>query len=549
MREVTGYFAMMLSTLCVVNAAIGQMQQPSEKLVASSTVVNDDSASVGEKDDSASVGEKIERSAGVRIVRLSATRGPVDLDRQTGRGYETGFVNLPIVEGNKLRTGDLAWAEVELEDDSTLRVTPNSVLVFHTLTRADAGTTRSGVTLSQGTLYVSRTKKDTGEVTVTAQGRRLVLPPASHVRLDVYPGGSELVVVQGLVHVEEAGNVFEVDKHHALKFGGASQTAQLVIAKDEAPGLYDQWDAAAANYHKGNGLVKAASAGNSYAYGNRDLGYYGSFQNVSGCGQVWQPYLAGANFSPFSNGTWAWYPSAGYTFVSPYSWGWTTFHSGDWVSCGANGWGWRPGSWTGLNNYQKLKPGGKPVTKPQPLLAPAPGKPTFVAVSEAQAPRSKMYVDRTATIAPESAGLGIPRGSIENLREISRAVAMHTTLPAARFAVEPEAIDPQIAAAAHTASKESPGARANSPRAAGTLATNPLSRPVAVVAAGQRPGGYNGRGYSNGRSADFSPGASGSGIAGGSRGSSTGHSAVTAGVGAGASGSAGHGGSSGGGHK
>ena len=56
-----------------------------------------------------------------RIVRLSQVDGDVQIDRNIGRGYEKAFINLPITQGAKLRTGSDARAEIEFEDGSTLR--------------------------------------------------------------------------------------------------------------------------------------------------------------------------------------------------------------------------------------------------------------------------------------------------------------------------------------------------------------------------------------------------------------------------------------------
>ena len=54
-----------------------------------------------------------------RIVRLSQVDGDVQIDRNTGQGYEKAFINLPITQGAKLRTGQGARAEIEFEDGST----------------------------------------------------------------------------------------------------------------------------------------------------------------------------------------------------------------------------------------------------------------------------------------------------------------------------------------------------------------------------------------------------------------------------------------------
>src|ERR1700678_2152203 len=61
----------------------------------------------------------------VRIVRLSQVNGAVQMDRNTGHGFEAAMQNLPVVEGTKLKT-DNGLAEVEFEDNSSLRVTPST---------------------------------------------------------------------------------------------------------------------------------------------------------------------------------------------------------------------------------------------------------------------------------------------------------------------------------------------------------------------------------------------------------------------------------------
>src|SRR5271170_3539633 len=55
----------------------------------------------------------------VRIVRLSDVKGTLSMDRNTGTGFEATMPNMPVVQGQKLRTAD-GYAEVEFEDNSTL---------------------------------------------------------------------------------------------------------------------------------------------------------------------------------------------------------------------------------------------------------------------------------------------------------------------------------------------------------------------------------------------------------------------------------------------
>src|SRR5271166_671264 len=81
----------------------------------------------------------------VRIVRLSDVQGTVQIDKNTGLGFENAFLNLPITQGTQLRTRDNVRAEIEFEDGSTLRLTPQTTVLFGTLGANDAGKRTSGV--------------------------------------------------------------------------------------------------------------------------------------------------------------------------------------------------------------------------------------------------------------------------------------------------------------------------------------------------------------------------------------------------------------------
>ena len=75
----------------------------------------------------------------VRIVRLSDVQGSVQIDKNTGLGFENAFLNLPITQGTQLRTRENGRAEIEFEDGSTLRLTPKTTVEFGTLGLTDGG--------------------------------------------------------------------------------------------------------------------------------------------------------------------------------------------------------------------------------------------------------------------------------------------------------------------------------------------------------------------------------------------------------------------------
>ena len=112
-----------------------------------------------------------------RIVRLSQVDGDVQIDRNTGQGYEKAFVNLPITQGTKLRAGQNARAEIEFEDGSTLRITPGTMVEFSELALRDSGARASTLNLQTGTAYLNfKGNKSAQEFLLSfgRPGRRLV---------------------------------------------------------------------------------------------------------------------------------------------------------------------------------------------------------------------------------------------------------------------------------------------------------------------------------------------------------------------------------------
>lgn len=95
-----------------------------------------------------------------RIVRLSDVEGPVQIERAAGEGLEKGFLNMPVIEGSRLKTGEQGRAEIEFEDGSTVRIGGNTELAFTHLALGSEGEKLNTAQLVSGTLYANvRAKK------------------------------------------------------------------------------------------------------------------------------------------------------------------------------------------------------------------------------------------------------------------------------------------------------------------------------------------------------------------------------------------------------
>lgn len=391
----------------------------------------------------------------VRIVRLSQVKGVVQIDRHIGRGFENAITNLPVVQQSQIRTG-VGLAEVEFEDNSSLRIAPNSVVDFPRLEREASGATASTVHLIQGTAYVSLVKQQdkkapVNQFAVVFGSRTLNLDPATHLRVEVLDSEAKLAVFDGTVRTDGENGGVIVPKKKMATFSIFDKT-EPTVAKDIALNVFDDWDHKAASYHAN---MAAFSRFNSpYAYGLSDMSYYGSFVNLPGCGSMWRPYFATASWDPYSNGTWAWYGGAGYSWVSPYPWAWTPYHTGTWMNCGDAGWGWMPGgNWYGVNNMYPTGttsggsaapssgglPGG-PIRAPHaPAHPPGPKDPTLIASNVRPVAASGISAaSRSFVFQKDSAGLGVPREGLGKLDRFSHETVTRGMAQTQIYATAPQ---------------------------------------------------------------------------------------------------------------
>jgi len=394
----------------------------------------------------------------VRIVRLSDVQGPVEVDRGTGQGYEKAFLNMPVVEGMKLSAKADARAEIEFEDGSTVRVTPNTRIDFTALSLQDSGARVSTVTLQQGLAYVDYTAKGKTDVFTFAFHQEKVTPAeAAHFRVELQDTHAALAVFKGDLKIDGTPEVPAVSKNKTVMFDFGEGRNYSTIAKNIEEQPFDAWDKQQSKYQQ-----EYASRGSyrdyPYAYGVSDLNYYGAYSNVPGYGMMWQPYFAGANWSPFADGSWMFYPGFGYTWVSSYPWGWMPYRYGSWNFVPSYGWMWAPGGFGGgWYNVPRV------TNAPQrfnPPVAPTTGTAT-VTVGHTGISSG---VPRRLVVQNGSAGLGVPRGAINNLNKVSNEVQRNgsaTVRPAApvRAASMPSA--PGFGNAGSHVSTGNPGSHMN----------------------------------------------------------------------------------------
>ncbi len=293
-----------------------------------------------------------------RVARLSYLQGSVTVDHLDNTGGDVAQVNMALTQGSRLATGEDGQAEVEFEDGSLVRLTPNSAIGLSALSVDGNGNYQTQIVLVHGLVYAELRATSKFSYSVDAGG--VVVSPVvnSTVRIDLDAPPAVIAVLDGTVHVEHggSGDGYRADVRAGETLssdpaGGGRYFLTPQVQGDSWDELNESRDQAAADE-----VASRTSARDSYAgdqgYGWSELDANGAWYSVPGEGMVWQPNVAvDANFDPYGYGSWVWYSGTGYVWASGYGWGWTPYRCGNWSFWSGFGWGWIPTSGCGWGGW------------------------------------------------------------------------------------------------------------------------------------------------------------------------------------------------------
>jgi hypothetical protein len=285
------------------------------------------------------------------------------MSRATGQGLERAILNSPIIEGSSMVTGADGLAEVEFENNSTVRLGQATDVRFRQLLINDAGEMINEVELVRGTMYFDTRFGKNNIYRVVAADRNFIVPRKSQVRFMMNGDNVEVSVFNGEAQLVNNAEIVKIKKNDTLN-SDANNSAGFTTAKGVDGIPLDRWNNERAAYQTVYAYNNTGygSYGVPGGYGFQDLGYYGGFLSLPGYGLVWQPYGASnwLGWNPYLCGAWAFTPGFGYVWASAYPWGWLPYHYGAWGYSPGVGWFWAPGNTMGkggiVTNWQPTSP-------------------------------------------------------------------------------------------------------------------------------------------------------------------------------------------------
>ncbi|WP_263366144.1 DUF6600 domain-containing protein [Edaphobacter bradus] len=383
-----------------------------------------------------------------RTARLSYVQGSVKVDLvRTGGSYKAQL-NMPLSQGQRIRTEENGQAEVEFEDGSVVRLTPYSTLSLDTLKVDEGGNFQTHMSVVGGLVYAELRASSTVEYRLAAGGDVITPLVDATVRVNLDQPPALIAVFSGAVHVERVdmrtgGYRTDVQAGQSV-IDDSSSPNRFLLIQQIAEDSWDTWNAdrdqAAADQAAARTSARDGFAGNQ-GYGWSDLDTYGTWYDVPGQGLVWQP-TAGldSGFDPYGYGSWVWSSGLGYLWASGYPWGWTPYRCGNWSYWGGFGWGWAPGIGCGFGGWGfggvSVINIGRPPLGYRPPTVPVRGPQgvhPIVSVGRLTKPTRPLHApEETRTIAGQIATPLHPVGGSEAFQSGNTGAALRRDFPVDR---------------------------------------------------------------------------------------------------------------------
>jgi FecR protein len=290
-----------------------------------------------------------------RVARISLVEGEVSYQqaKDSGKDWFDATLNLPLEENDQLYSGSDGRAEIQLSGRNVARIDRDTNLRF---TQFNAGVIQIALPIGSAHFRIDSLDKRQFEVVdaneagaddpvyfeVDTPTVAVTLVKEGVYRINVLDDGStEVIVRQGEAEVYSQGiGTVVVKKGRRIVVEGSDDLYKLAGLEDD-----DDWDRW--NDRRDKGLFSNVDSSDSAEYipdaipGVYDLDNYGEWIDTPEYGRMWSPRGVAADWAPYRDGYWRWFPSYGWTWVSYEPWGWTPYHYGRWAYV-RNRWCWAP---------------------------------------------------------------------------------------------------------------------------------------------------------------------------------------------------------------
>lgn len=221
----------------------------------------------------------------IRFVRLSFVQGSVLIDQGAGDGFKHAILNMPVSSSTRIRTGDTGLAEVQFEEGATLRLAGGTSVLFQPLLLTSKGMRVSGISVGDGTVYITVPKAKHDRFFLNVAGMPLEISSKTHLRISADEKQVFIAIFKG--HLFDTSSRVFIGQGDSLRID-LKTNAITDVARGIDPFVTDTWDRERERYYQSPAQYSSLAT-SSLALGPAGLPADPCFGMAPGSFGIWAP--------------------------------------------------------------------------------------------------------------------------------------------------------------------------------------------------------------------------------------------------------------------
>ncbi|MDP3696241.1 MAG: FecR domain-containing protein, partial [Desulfocapsaceae bacterium] len=266
-------------------------------------------------------------------LRLSQMKGDIQVQSKGATEWFPAAINLPMQAGDRLWAPKDAWAQVETQDGSVVRLDADSSLEILAVEKDSLQ-----MYLSQGQAYLNFKKGMDSMFQLDTPNSSLRIYDSSTLNVALVPNGNtDISVFRGAVFAENRSGEVRVGAGKMLSIDGDVPSLVALGPPSDWEKWNREWDESLVSDESSTQYLPQELS----TYG-RDLNRNGRWIETNEYGNVWIPTThVSAEWAPYREGRWVWIGDD-YVWIASEPWGWAPYHYGRWAHISSHGWCWVP---------------------------------------------------------------------------------------------------------------------------------------------------------------------------------------------------------------
>jgi ferric-dicitrate binding protein FerR (iron transport regulator) len=167
---------------------------------------------------------RAQNASDARVLRLTLAQGDVQVNPNTGVGWQQAIQNMPVPAGSRVWAARDSIAVVELEDGSTIRLIGPAEIVLNQLSLAADGAAVDRVEVDAGLVYINADLPAHADFRIQdPNGKTFALTQASELSFEVDGDMASVSVMHGQVKAENLPGNPVIRSGHSFDYSVAPE--------------------------------------------------------------------------------------------------------------------------------------------------------------------------------------------------------------------------------------------------------------------------------------------------------------------------------------